>query len=107
VSVYVDNFEVPADVPNGARAVRGVWSHMTADTSEELLEMARRIGLRPEWIQHAGTWKEHFDVTLAKKRLAIAAGAIEVSAHEGVRASRARWDAAHPPADFDDAAAAE
>lgn len=30
--------------------------------TEELLEFAARIGLKPEWIQHAGTWKEHFDL---------------------------------------------
>jgi signal recognition particle subunit SEC65 len=37
--------------------------HMMADTTEELLEMAKNIGLKPEWIQDAGTPREHFDVS--------------------------------------------
>ncbi|WP_204162081.1 DUF4031 domain-containing protein [Rathayibacter sp. VKM Ac-2803] len=85
MSVYVDNFMIPADVPNGARTVRGVWCHMTADTTEELLAMARKIGLKETWIQKPGTWQEHFDVTLPKRKKAIAAGAIEVSMLEHVR----------------------
>lgn len=77
MTVYVDGVNIRADVPNGARTVRGVWCHMTADTREELDAMADRIGLRRAWIQHPGTWKEHYDLTQSKKRLALAAGAVE------------------------------
>jgi hypothetical protein len=93
VSVYVDDYKIRADVPNGPRVVRGVWCHMTADTTDELLAMAKTIGMKPSWIQKPGTWQEHFDVTLSKRKLAIAAGAIEVGMLDSVRAMRARWEA--------------
>jgi hypothetical protein len=82
MAVYVDNFKMRADVPNNGGTVRGVWSHMTADTREELDAMADSIGMRRSWIQYPGTWKMHYDVTLTKRKLAIAAGAIEVDIRE-------------------------
>lgn len=82
MSVYVDDAGIRADVPNGGHVVRGVWCHMTADTRAELDAMADRIGLRRSWIQHPGTWKEHYDVTASKRRAAVAAGAISVSGRE-------------------------
>lgn len=78
MAVYVDNMLVRADVPNGAHTVRGRWSHMQADTREELDAMADTIGLRRSWIQHPGEWMEHYDVTLTKRALALKAGAIEL-----------------------------
>lgn len=85
MSVYVDSAGIRADVPNGNRVVRGVWCHMTADSTDELLAMAVKIGLRPSWIQHPGQWHEHFDLTLSKRKLAVAAGAIEVDGLEHTR----------------------
>lgn len=82
MTVYVDAVRIPAAVPNGNRVVRGVWCHLVADSTAELLDMAARIGLRPEWIQYPGAWGEHFDVTEPKRRLAIAAGAVELTLHE-------------------------
>ena len=80
--VYVDNAFIPAKVPNGRGVVDSKWCHMTADTREELDAMAVRIGLRRSWIQHPGTWKEHYDVTLSRRAAAVAAGAIEVDWRE-------------------------
>lgn len=108
MSVYVDSADIRADVPNGSRTVRGIWCHMTADTRLELDLMADRIGLRRSWIQHPGTWKEHYDLTQSKKRLALAAGAVEVDSrqHElkvlgprrrAMQAAHAEAGAAHPP----------
>lgn len=82
MTVYVDAVRIPAEVPNGNRVVRGVWCHLVADSSTELLDMAARIGLRAEWIQDPGEWGEHFDVTEAKRRQAIAAGAVELTLHQ-------------------------
>lgn len=48
--------------------------HMLADTQEELIAMARRIGVNPKWIQHKDTPKEHFDICMSKRDLAIAYG---------------------------------
>lgn len=86
--VYVDNFNVSAQVGS----IRGVWCHMTADTTEELVRMATEIGLNPAWIQYPGRWNEHFDVTATKRRLAVKLGAVEVGALDGVRAMRKRWN---------------
>jgi len=52
--------------------------HMLADTTEELLMMADRIGVARKWIQHAGTAREHFDICKSKRALAVLAGAKEV-----------------------------
>lgn len=53
-------------------------SHMIADTTAELLEMADKIGVARRWIQHPGTAREHFDICLAKRKLAVVAGAKEI-----------------------------
>jgi hypothetical protein len=49
---------------------------------EELLAFAGRLGLRGEWIQHQGSPKQHFDLTAAKRALAVRLGAVEVSRGE-------------------------
>lgn len=61
---------------------RMTMCHMMADTTEELLAMADKIGVQRKWIQEAGTPREHFDICLSKKRLALAAGAKEVGWRE-------------------------
>lgn len=71
MAVYVDGMQ--------ASFGRMKMCHMVADTSEELLAMADRIGVDRKWIQDAGTYREHFDIALSKRALAIAAGAQEVS----------------------------
>lgn len=82
MSVYVDPIK---DYGRHAR-LQGLshltWAHMVADTHEELVAMARTIGLRDDWIQDAGTHKEHYDLTPAKRALAVREGAIEVSVRE-------------------------
>lgn len=45
--------------------------HMMADTTEELVQMADKIGVARKWIQHSGTAHEHFDICLSKKKKAI------------------------------------
>jgi hypothetical protein len=47
VTVYVDDYRVPAQVGH----VRGRWSHLTATTPEELHIFAARLGLRRAWFQ--------------------------------------------------------
>lgn len=50
-------------------------SHMVADTTEELLEMADKIGVKRKWIQQPGTPREHFDICRSKRTKAIEFGA--------------------------------
>lgn len=69
--VYVDN----AFIPCGNMKM----SHMIADTQEELLAMADKIGVKRKWIQFPRTRKEHFDVCSSKRDMAIRYGAIQVT----------------------------
>lgn len=82
MSVYVDNMRRRAQL-QGRPAN---WSHLMADTHEELMSMAAEMGLRPEWIQHEGTHREHFDVTDAKRTQAIGFGAVEITYPHGTAA---------------------
>jgi hypothetical protein len=68
VSVYVD----------GARNKFGrmQMSHMIADTTAELHEMADKIGLPRKWFQPYSM--PHYDVCKSKRDLALLHGAIEV-----------------------------
>lgn len=75
--VYVDNFN--------ARFGRMIMCHMMADTQKELLEFADKIGVKRKWIQYKGTYLEHFDICLSKKKEAIKAGAIEMNFRDYAR----------------------
>lgn len=85
MSVYVDNPRVPFG--------RMKMCHMMADTTNELLAMAKALGLEAHWIQNAGTPREHFDVCLAKRRIAIERGAKAVSSRDLVDVIRAKREA--------------
>lgn len=75
MSVYVDNM--------AARYRRMVMCHMLADTEAELHAMADRIGGARRW--HQG---DHYDICLAKKALAIQAGAIAITQRQAVEIRR-------------------
>jgi len=77
MSVYVDDM----------RAIYGrmFMCHMIADSHEELVTMARSIGVAEKWLQWRGTHREHFDVCLSKRVLAVRAGAVELTQRELVR----------------------
>ena len=68
--------------------------HMTADTTEELLAMADKIGVSRKWIQYPGTWKQHFDICKSKRALAIRHGAVELSQREAADRIRMRREKA-------------
>jgi hypothetical protein len=78
VAVYVDDMRRAAAVPCGGRRIVSRWSHLYADTRDELEAFARRIGLRPAWIQTAGPLV-HYDLTDRRRHQAIKAGAVPVS----------------------------
>lgn len=73
MTVYVDDMRRPANLTG--RPAR--WSHLMADgpyAHDQLMQAALDLGLRPEWIQHPGTHREHFDVTETVRQDAIARG---------------------------------
>lgn len=82
MAVYIDNY--------GAAFQGMTMCHMIADTKDELLSMVDRIGVQRKWIQKEGTKYEHFDFCLSKRKLAVANGAIELSAKDLVRRMRAK-----------------
>ncbi len=82
MTVYVDDF---------SGRFRGmIMCHMAADTTLELHRMADRLGLVRHWIQHGGTWKEHYDISQARRRLAVYYGAQEVTGRQLVVMMRKR-----------------
>jgi hypothetical protein len=110
MAVYVDDFGMPAQV--GGLNAR--WSHLIADTKEELHAFAAELGLRRAWFQDpvisgkpkarpgsrlAENW--HYDVTESKRRHALQLGAQPIEwrqLHEVIEARIARdaADAAEP-----------
>lgn len=59
-----------------------IMCHMIADSTEELLKMADTIGIQKKWIQRSGSYAEHFDICLSERKLAIKAGAKEITQRE-------------------------
>lgn len=69
VTVYVDTMR--------AKYRRMIMCHMVADTEEELHAMADKIGVSRKWYQG-----NHYDICLAKKKLALKYGACEITMRE-------------------------
>lgn len=82
MSVYVDS--------PGSKLGRMVMCHMLADSKEELVDMAVMIGVNPRHIQYEGTTKEHFDICLTKRKLALQLGAKSITTREMVELLRKR-----------------
>jgi len=80
MAVYVD--------PPRQRFQRMIMCHMVADTTEELLAMAKRIGVDSKHIQCAGSATEHFEICRSKRAEAIKAGAVEAAPRDVVRLIR-------------------
>ena len=84
MAVYVDDARIPAQ----AGRIRARWSHLYADSQDELHAFAQRIGLKRAWFQPgkpiggkpSRLW--HYDVTEAKRQAAIQAGAQPVGLRE-------------------------
>ncbi len=82
MAIYVDDYLKPMRVRSGRGSFSAVWSHLIADTPEELEAFAQLLGLKKSWLQCEGTWKEHYDVTLATRHRAVEAGAVELTYRE-------------------------
>lgn len=90
MTVYVDDMRLPARVGR----ISGRWSHLTADTRDELHTFAAHLGLKRAWFQDptlngkstitpnpgspiVGTW--HYDVTDSMRTKAIRRGAVPIT----------------------------
>lgn len=91
MSVYVD--------PQAACFTSSQWrwptsSHLFADTLDELHAFAARIGLRRAWFQNKvrpnGTSFPHYDLNAGRRKLAVAAGVIELERRAAVEMWRAK-----------------
>lgn len=91
MTVYVDDMRRQARVGR----INARWSHLMADTTDELHAFAARLGLRRSWIQHEGKPTEHYDVTDSKRDQALALGAVPVGyMREGAEITRRKIAAA-------------
>ena len=86
MAVYVDELRV---YPNAWGPFLKGSCHLTADTLDELHEMAARIGMRREWFQDHRLMP-HYDLVKRKREAALAAGATFKSAMEQARERRAK-----------------
>lgn len=74
MTVYVDDAQ--------ARLGRMVMCHMLADSLDELHTMADRIGISRRWFQGPPKHSPHYDISLSKRKQAVARGAREVTSRE-------------------------
>ena len=89
MTVYVDDMHTTHLGQFG----RMKMCHMVADSTDELLAMADKIGVQRKWLQSAGTHREHFDIAMSKRALAVAAGAVETTMSQMGRITRAKREA--------------
>src|SRR5689334_8297900 len=66
---------VPAGVRRGGRMYHGVPELPSAEGTAALIAFVRRSGLRPQWIQYPGSYREHFDARADDGLAMLAAGA--------------------------------
>jgi Ser/Thr protein kinase RdoA (MazF antagonist) len=84
--VYIDDFRVPW---------RGrSWSHLTADTAEELHEFAAALGIPSRGFHHnpERPWKDHYDCPEQIRARALELGATPIGRREAADRLRAKRD---------------
>lgn len=89
MSVYIDDAFIDATVGSGDRRFRSRWCHLVADSTDELLQFAGRLGMDERWLQRRGEPGEHFDVPEPRRDRAVLCGAVEISWRESVALVRA------------------
>jgi hypothetical protein len=84
MAVYIDDWRVPWRCEE--------WSHLIADTTQELHAFAARLGLGARRFHHKPTrpWKDHYDVPESLRSQAILLGAKSIASEEAARMLRAR-----------------
>jgi len=97
MAVYVDDSSIPATVINGRVQHMSQWSHLFADTQDELHEFAARLGLKRSYFQPGRPRGDgspsphwHYDVTAGKRQQALRLGAQPVAWRDSPRIMRER-----------------
>jgi hypothetical protein len=102
MSVYVDEIRDYGDLVRGyARRYGTRWSHMIADSEDELHAFANKIGVLRRWAQFPGTPRSHYDIIPTKRALALRMGAIEITSRQLVNIRRRQTESSavnEPPA---------
>jgi hypothetical protein len=77
VTVYLDDWRQPARLG----PVDDRWSHLVADTDEELHAFVEQLGMRREWFQDrpGRPHHAHYDLPERARAEAVAIGAVEVT----------------------------
>jgi Protein of unknown function (DUF4031) len=75
------------------------WSHLVADTEDELHDFAARLGMRRAWYQWRSSRPHHghYDLPERSRPAALALGAVPVTWRELGAMLRARRGASVPP----------
>lgn len=87
-----------AGVRRGDRMYHVLSDLPGAEGTRELVEFVGRYGLRPEWIQYAGTYREHFDAREPEGLAMMRDGARPASNREVGRLLASRRAEDLPPA---------
>jgi hypothetical protein len=66
-----------------------IMCHMVADTLAELHTMAEKLGVR-QWFQESPA-HPHYDISLSKRKEAVALGAIEITQREVITRVLLPW----------------
>lgn len=83
MTVYVDTMQ--------AEFGRMKMCHVIADSEDELHAMADKIGVARRWHQNTMSGS-HYDIAMSKRRLAVAAGAVEITWRQAGAMCRRRRD---------------
>ena len=94
MTVYLDDWRHPARLG----PVDDRWSHLVADSDEELHAFVARLGMRREWFQDkpGRPHHAHYDLPERARAEAVAHGAVEVSWRDLGRMLRERRTSSAP-----------
>jgi Protein of unknown function (DUF4031) len=90
---------IPAGVRRGERIYHVVSDRFGPEGSRELRAFVQAYGLRPQWVQYPGTYREHFDTRVEVGLQMIADGVQQVTNRELgtlLRAKRAAQESQRP-----------
>ncbi|MGA2836716.1 MAG: DUF4031 domain-containing protein [Acidimicrobiales bacterium] len=95
MTVYLDDWRQPANLG----PIDDRWSHLVADSVDELHEFAARMGMRRAWFQDrpGRPHHAHYDVPERARAEAVARGAVELTWRELGRMLRDRKAAGTRP----------